>query len=646
MIGLTLVIAFAVVLTVGLQEWGPGERRRRTTGDGGRRLVFYNHSEVEKTPRKTPNVNTPHINVWWDDVPDHLQTGTDPSKDMSSNIHPTDYAGPESCRECHQGNYESWSHHAHSRMNALASAETVVGDFSGTSIPYLGGKATFFTENGEYRMRLEREESRTYAIHETIGSRFHQYYIGRQIEGPEPADQATDAQQINHVLPLGYWIEPGEWVPVVHVGAREEMPDGQRPDAYDMESYQTNLSDYAASCDRCHVTTPIGDLLSSNANQLAREVPHNLQWAVSDYLADERSSWLPPRHRSLPNDKAIELLNSLDVLPASEHVVTRGISCESCHLGCREHAEDPKILPAFFPYSPHLHSGSINEPTDLGRTHENINWACGRCHSGNRPQFAGGMSTWNSTEYSDAMRGSCYSQLTCIDCHNPHETIGHEWSATPAQDDARCIKCHEQYSSSESQAAHSHHQPGSEGSRCMNCHMPRINEGMEDVVRTHTIFSPTNADMIHANHPNACNQCHTDKSIDWTAGYLEQWFGAKYDDKKLNDQYADRSQSTALGWLQSDNEAVRMAGADSLFRTKSQWGEDTAIQDALINALDDPFLLNRQFARSGFERMLDVRLLDHGYRYYMTPQERRAPMARLREVLRDAFKETASQTDK
>ena len=493
-------------------------------------------------------------------------------------------------------------------------------------------------------MRLEREETQTYAIHETIGSRFFQYYIGKQIDRAEPANQPADTERLNHVLPLGYWIEPGEWVPVVN-NTHEEGPDGTRLDPFDATSYQTNFAHYAVNCDNCHVTRPLGDKLSGKAYQLAREVPGNIQWEVANYLAEERPNSLPPRHRSLPDEQVTGLLKKLYGSLASEPAVTRGISCESCHLGCREHVENPKILPAFFPHSPHLHSGSVNDPTDLGRTHDNVNWACGRCHSGNRPQFAGGMSTWNSTEYSDAMRGSCYSQLNCIDCHNPHETIGHKWSPTPAQDDARCIQCHQQYASEESQAAHSHHQPGSEGSRCMNCHMPRLNEGMEDMVRTHTIFSPTNADMIHANHPNACNQCHTDKSIDWTTGYLEEWFDVKFDDKKLQEQYANRTDSATLGWLQSENEAVRKVAFDALFRTKSKWEQDTTIQNTLINALDDPYLLNRQFARIHFEDMLGVPLKDSGYRFYMTPEEREQPMAKLREALRAAFAETTLKND-
>ncbi|TWU05216.1 Doubled CXXCH motif [Symmachiella macrocystis] len=633
-IGLSLVLGIAVFVGVIVitSETGPPQR---PNGAIARRLEFYNTSQAGKAPQKTP-----HITVWWDDIPALLRKATGQLENASSNIHPGDYVGPEACRECHKENYDSWSHHPHRWMNALADTSTVVGDFSGKSISYLGGKATFFKENGEYRMRLEREETQTYAIHQTIGSRFFQYYIGKQIDGPISTTQRTDQQELDHVLPLGYWIDPGEWVPIVHVGQHEELPDGQRMDPFDARSYQNNFSLYSDACDACHTTSPLGDLLSGNANQLAREVPGNIEWAVANYLAEERPHWLPPQHKSLPDAQAVGVLNSLDAIPASEHAVTLGISCESCHLGCREHAEHPEILPKFFPYSPHLLSGSVDKPTDLGRTHDNVNWACGRCHSGERPQFAGGMSTWNSTEFSDAMRGSCYSELKCIDCHNPHQAIGQKWTSTPAKDDARCIKCHQEYESEEAQAAHSHHQPGSKGSRCMNCHMPRINEGMQDVVRTHTIFSPTNTDMIQNNNPNACNQCHTDKSIDWTIDYLGKWYGSNFVANKRQAHSTSPAHSAALDWLQSKNEAVRLVAADSLFRTKSVWGQDTTIQDALINALDDPYLLNRQFARRGFEELLGVKLLDYGYRFYMMPEERKQPMAKLRQVLRAAFAES------
>ena len=126
------------------------------------------------------------LKVWWE-IPAPVTAHLSPSG-SESNIHPTDYVGPNSCKECHPRNYESWSAHSHRWMNALASETTVRGDFTGTAdISYLGGRATFFRKDGKYWMKLERGTSRrVYEITQTIGSRYFQYYVGKQTEGPEP----------------------------------------------------------------------------------------------------------------------------------------------------------------------------------------------------------------------------------------------------------------------------------------------------------------------------------------------------------------------------------------------------------------------------------------------------------------------------
>ena len=159
----------------------------------------------------------------------------------------------------------------------------------------------------------------------------------------------------------------------------------------------------------------------------------------------------------------------------------------------------------------------------------------------------------------------------------------------------------------------------------MNCHMPRINEGVQDVVRTHTIYSPTRADMIEANHPNACNLCHTDKPIDWTLRSLKEWYGTTYNESALAANYPDRAATVGQGWLKSKNESVRLVAVEAMTR-----GRDFQALPQLLDALDDPYLVNRQFAYKGLQEMLKVRLADFGYRLYMMSEERRQPLVDLR----------------
>ena len=561
-----------------------------------------------------------HLSVWWDELPGSIRTRSKPGNG-ESNIHPSDYVGPTACRQCHSKNYEAWSAHPHRWMNALASAETVRADFSGSAaLSYRGGKATFEKEKDAYHMRLERDgDRRVYRITQTIGSRFFQYYVGRQVAGPEPP--AHDFFHKDHVLPFGWWLDQKEWVPVVHIGP--EQPDENRADPFAPPESGIYYAEYAASCNHCHSTFPLADLLGRRPQQLGEHAPRAMHWSVRPYMAKAHPEELKQMSR-LPR-QGQSMQNPMADWDAEHFAATFGISCEACHLGARAHVESQgEVLPSFFPKSPYLAVENEGKPLETGRSHANVNWVCGRCHIGNRPTFAAGMSTWNSVEYTDAMLGSCYSKLRCVDCHNPHRAIGPSWRASPDKDDAVCLKCHEQLRSATQRQAHTHHPEGSEGARCMNCHMPRINEGIQEVVRTHMIYSPSRADMIEANHPNACNLCHTERPIDWTIGYLKEWYGGTYDDRKIAAHYPDRTQPVAVGWLKSDSAAVRLVAADALTRAR-----DMRALPQLLQALDDSHLVNRQFAGMGIERMLDLRLADVGYRFYQSRDERRKSLDQL-----------------
>lgn len=565
-------------------------------------------------------VQTPRISVWWDELGDAARRRS-LSMGPAHNIHPTDYVGPAGCRQCHPNQHQAWSRHPHRWMNALAGPETVRGDFTGASITYRGGTATFEQTDGTYRMRLERGElKRTYRINQTIGSRAFQYFVGTQVTGPEARDHPF--YQKDHVLPFGYWLERKEWVPVVHIGT--EKPDDERPDPYQPPASGPYYAEYATSCNYCHTTFPLGDMFARRPHQIGEHAPARLNWSVGGYLQETH----PTEHAEaarVVGGMSGPTQNPLLAWEASKYAVTLGVSCEACHLGAREHAESAgRIRPRFFPESPHLAIESASRP-DPGRTHDNINWACGRCHTGSRPMFEAGMSTWNSVEYSDAMKGSCYSQLRCTDCHDPHTAIGTTWAVPPAREDAVCLKCHKQFADPGPRAAHTHHPPGTDGDRCLNCHMPRLNEGLSDIVRTHMIYSPTRADMIHANQPNACNLCHTDRPIDWTLTHFKDWYGKACDESRIAGAYPHRAEPAAIGWLKSNDPAVRLVSAAALARQK-----DRKALPHLLDMLDDPFLVNRQFTADGLERMLDIRLADGGYRFYQTRDERQKPIETLR----------------
>ncbi len=585
----------------------------------------------------------PHPVFWWDQAPAEVREESVPPGPFS-NIRLADYAGPEACRPCHADKYEAWSRHSHRWMNAEAGPETVKGDFSGhAAIEYRGGKAVFEFRDGAYWMDLRRGDSkRVYRIHRTIGSRFFQYYVGRLVVGPEPSSHPV--RNIDHVLPFGYWIDQSEWVPIVHID--QESPDEERADPFAAPS--TIQYDY--SCSACHTTRPIGDwmLRTDGRLRLAQFSPREISFWISDYLRETHPELVDPA-RASSSFSLTEVRRVLDdginALPAKGNSVVLGVSCEACHNGAKRHVElsrerETSQRPLFFPSSPDLFIRTDETPEQIwGRTPRNLNWICARCHSGSRPHFAGGMDTWNSTEYSDAARGFCYQAgsdagrptLTCVTCHDPHHTIGKKWSRSADLDDSKCLTCHKRLEPEADRVSHTRHRFGSEGSRCMNCHMPRINEGMQDVVRTHRIFSPTNRAMIEANQPNACNLCHLDKPIDWTLDLLKQWYGRSYDESKLGANYPRRSDPVGLGWLGSPHESTRLVAAETMGRSGARW----ALPE-LVETLDDPYLLNRQFSQQAVERLLGVDLsVRFGYRFHQFQQERRGPLEKIRAFVKE-----------
>src|SRR4029078_13310560 len=100
--------------------------------------------------------------------------------------------------------------------------------------------------------------------------------------------------------------------------------------------------------------------------------------------------------------------------------------------------------------------------------------------------------------------------VTCFSCHDVHGTSNNADLIKPAR--TLCLTCTSPGSRNGPRAAtldqHTHHAPGSAGSDCVACHMPKIEQTIADVnVRSHTFefITPTATDLL--NGPNPCHSC-------------------------------------------------------------------------------------------------------------------------------------------
>src|SRR5690606_33037014 len=119
--------------------------------------------------------------------------------------------------------------------------------------------------------------------------------------------------------------------------------------------------------------------------------------------------------------------------------------------------------------------------------------------------------------YQGLLLSACYQQaeLSCIDCHTMHS--GDPAGQLPDENrgNAPCLRCHQQFEPEPALVAHTRHDADGEGSLCYNCHMPEIVYGVMDIHRSHRIEVPDAVRDAGAGRPNACLNCHLDKTATW-----------------------------------------------------------------------------------------------------------------------------------
>jgi Flp pilus assembly protein TadD len=120
--------------------------------------------------------------------------------------------------------------------------------------------------------------------------------------------------------------------------------------------------------------------------------------------------------------------------------------------------------------------------------------------------------------YASFLQSKMYKAgVVCKDCHEPHS--GNVF----VQGNALCYRCHMAgiYGSRD----HHFHDPADEGASCFECHMPERTYMVIDPRRDHSIRNPRPDLSAKLGTPNACNRCHDDQSNEWSAQYLEEWYG-------------------------------------------------------------------------------------------------------------------------
>ncbi|WP_166366934.1 tetratricopeptide repeat protein [Pseudomonas akapageensis] len=201
--------------------------------------------------------------------------------------------------------------------------------------------------------------------------------------------------------------------------------------------------------------------------------------------------------------------------------------------------------------------------------------------------------------------------VTCTDCHNPHTT------KLKIEGNGLCQQCHnpnpparfpslhaKNYDSPE----HHHHQAGSQGAQCVNCHMPAQTYMVVDPRRDHSFRLPRPDLSAETESPDACTACHKDKQPAWAAKTIEGWFGTP----QRPPHYGQALHAARIGQsdsLQQLTALIGDLGKPAIVRAtavEQLAGMGDPALPSLTQALKDDSSLVRAYAASGFTRQPPV----------------------------------------
>ncbi len=234
------------------------------------------------------------------------------------------------------------------------------------------------------------------------------------------------------------------------------------------------------------------------------------------------------------------------------------VSCEACHGPASGHIEWANLPEGSRPAD--VNTGLVVRTRELDNR-ELLN-VCARCHTRRSimgdytddnedmlnymiPQLitqpfyhADGQILDEDYEYGSFTQSKMYEKaIKCSDCHDVHSV------RTLKEDNQLCLKCHRpdiydtpshHFHKMENENAAVHlinkgkpeYKQGT-GAQCVNCHMVGRFYMGNDYRRDHSFRIPRPDLTLGIGTPNACNDCHSDKTASWSQNYIEKWYGTK-----------------------------------------------------------------------------------------------------------------------
>ncbi len=394
------------------------------------------------------------------------------------------YVGGARCAECHAEESAAWAASHHDLAMQEVGTDTVMGDFGDVSASHFGEEARFWRDGARFLVNTLGADgvAADFEVAYTFGVTPLQQYLvefddGRLQTLPwcwDARPAADGGQRWFHIypnepIPPGdalHWTGPNQnWNFMCAECHSTGLVKNYDPD---LDRYDTRWAELDVSCEACH-----GPGSTHSAEPEAMRMP-------ADMADHGGGTWMrpadsPTSQRSAP--------------PAPDRQLD---ACARCHSRRRQLIDGaPAGTPFLDSHTPELLLEGL--------------------------YHADGQILDEVYVYGSFLQSRMHGAgVRCNDCHDPHSLT------LKGEGNALCASCHDPRVFDH--VDHHLHPAGGPGTACIDCHMPTRTYMGVDVRRDHSLRIPRPDLSQQLDTPNACNQCHDDKSPAWAARLLAEHF--------------------------------------------------------------------------------------------------------------------------
>ncbi len=480
------------------------------------------------------------------------------------------YVGSAACARCHESESKAWEGSQHALAMQVADERTVLGDFDDAKFSHFGVTSTFFRRDGRFMVRTEGPDGRLadFEVRHTFGVYPLQQYLidlgGGRVQALTIAwdsrPQAQGGQRWFHLYPGERIAHDDE----LHWTRRQQNWNFMCADChstgleknYDAQSdtFRTQWAEISVGCEACHGPGSAHVAWAESAGAGAK--PAGGPGLTVLFGERKAAGWkIDPATGNAVRSRPRETDSEIEV-------------CAQCHSRRGQFSNGYRAGEPFMDhYLPAVLSPGLYYPDGQQRD-EVYNWG----------------SFLTSRMYAKG--------VTCGDCHEPHG------GKLRAEGNAVCAQCH--LASKYDAPTHHFHAQGTPGAACASCHMKTENYMVVDPRHDHSFRIPRPDLSANLGVPNACNQCHGDRSPEWAAAEIRKRFPSPkpgFQDFAEAFAAADRGDpaaTIALSQLVANGEEPAIVRASALERLAQLGGENATL--AAEAGLDDPHALVRHAA--------------------------------------------------